>query len=108
MPVSFWCWLQRQLPMRSGLRRALVQLFRRDLFPSNGADTWDNLLPTFAHILESSIVVREHEAGVDMAGARSVLNPGGDPHDSCVEARAVANFPLVPALPGIDEPFVRH
>jgi hypothetical protein len=72
-------------PVRSGLRRALLQLFRRDLFPSNGADTWDTLLPTFAHTLESSIVVREHEAGVDKAKARSVFNPGKDKRNDSVQ-----------------------
>src|SRR4030081_1262884 len=93
--------------MRSGLRRASVQLFRGVLFRSDGVEVSDNLLPTIAHILESSIVLREHEAGVDRAKARSVLDPGKDERDDSVQPGAVADVPLVSAFPGIDEAFVR-
>jgi hypothetical protein len=63
-----------------------VRRFRGDLFRGDGVEVSDNLLPTFAHILESSFVLREHEAGVDKAKARSVLDPGEDPSDDCVQA----------------------
>jgi len=63
----------------------LVRLFRRDLFPSHGADTWDNLLPTVVHVLERNFVVREREAGVDQAKARSVFNPGKGERDDSVQ-----------------------
>jgi hypothetical protein len=52
----------------------------------NGTDLADNLLPSLAHVLESSVILRRDEAGMDKAKARSVLNPGKGPRDDCVEA----------------------
>jgi hypothetical protein len=45
------------------------------LFCSDGVDTLDNLLPTPAHVLERGIIHREHEAGMDKAKARALINP---------------------------------
>jgi hypothetical protein len=64
---------------------ALVRFSRGDLFAGDGADAWDNLLPASAHILESHIVLRQHEAGVDNAKARAVCNPGQGEGDDCVQ-----------------------
>src|SRR6195256_4864294 len=55
------------ISVRSGLRRGLVRLLRRDLFRSDGADGGDDLLPAIAHVLERGLVLREHEAGMDQA-----------------------------------------
>jgi hypothetical protein len=46
------------------------------LLGRDGADVSDNLLPTFAHVRERRLVLRQHEAGVDKAKARAVFNPG--------------------------------
>src|SRR5260370_37779740 len=86
---------------------ASVQL-RRVLFRSDGVDGSDNLLPTIANVLESGMVLREHEAGVDKAKARAVCNPGKGPRDDRVQPGAVADISLVSALPRIVEAFIRH
>src|SRR5260370_21753872 len=86
---------------------ASVQL-RRVLFRSDGVDGSDNLLPTIPHVLESGMVLREHEAGVDKAKARAVCNPGKGPRDDRVQPRAVAYISLVSALPRLDDAFIRH
>src|SRR5260370_31032296 len=86
---------------------ASVQL-RRVLFRSDGVDGSDNLLPTIAHVLESGMVLREHEAGVDKAKARAVCNPGKGPRDDRVQPGALADISLVSALPRIHEALIRH
>src|ERR1700730_14564265 len=76
------------------------------LLVGDGTDLSDNLLPTLAHVLESSIVLRQHEAGVDKAKAGAVFNPEKGPRDDSVQPGAVSDVSLVSALPGIDEAFV--
>src|SRR5215475_3150565 len=73
-----------------------------------GAEVSDNLRPSFAHVLESSCVLRQDEAGMDKAKTRAVFNPGKDPRDDSIQPRSVADVSLVPTFPGIDEAFVRH
>jgi len=51
----------------------------------DGADALDDLLPTLAHGIESRIVLRRDEAGMNKAKARSIFNPGKDPRDYSVQ-----------------------
>lgn len=55
------------------------------LFAGDAADVLDNLLPSFAHVLESSVVLRRDETGMDKAKARSVFNPGKHHRDYSVQ-----------------------
>src|SRR6185436_6820113 len=77
------------------------------LFAGNAVDVADNLLPTVAHASEGSLVLRQHEAGMDKAKARAVSDPGQGPGDDGVQRRAVADVALMPAFPGVDEALVR-
>src|SRR4051812_25915586 len=88
-------------PAEKPARRVL--LFASVLLVGDSAELLDNLLPAFAHILERSIVLREHEAGVDKAKARSVLGPGKDERNDGVERRAVPDIAFVAGFPGVDE-----
>src|SRR3977135_1213868 len=74
-----------QTSMRSGLRRAFAQRFRGVVFRSVGAAFFEDFRPHFTHILESSVVLRRDEAGMDKAKARSVFNPGKNPRDDSLQ-----------------------
>src|SRR5437660_9404097 len=94
--------------MRSGFRRAFVRRFGGVLFRSDGVEVSDNLCPSLAHALESSIVLWEHKAGVDQPKARAVFDSGKGPCDDRVQPGAVPNVSLVSTFPGIGEGFVWH
>ena len=55
------------------------------LLAGDFAEARDNLLPAFAHALERSIVLGQHEAGVDQANARSVFGLGKGEGDDGLE-----------------------
>jgi hypothetical protein len=71
--------------MRSGLRRAFAQRFRGVVFRSDGVELLEDFRPSFAHVLESSVILRRDEAGMDKAKARSVFNSGKNPRDDSLQ-----------------------
>src|SRR3954468_3469940 len=77
------------------LRRSSV------LFAGNLAETRDNLLPAFAHVVESDLVGRHDKAGMHQAKPRAAFDPGKNPGDDGVQPGAVSDVAVVAASPGI-------
>src|SRR5258708_1232570 len=67
------------------LQTAIFSIASVLLFAGDGADALDNLLPSSTHALESRIVLRRDETGMDKAKARSVSDPGKDPRDDGIQ-----------------------
>src|SRR5258708_25543174 len=79
---------------------------REVVFPSDGGDPFEDLRPSFAHLLERKIVLRRAEAGMHQANPGAAVDLGERPRDDGIKKRAVPGISGMSASPSVDQAFV--
>src|SRR5882724_6618662 len=85
-----------------------MQRFRGIALSSDGADTLDDLRPSFAHVLERKIVLRRVESGMHHANPNATLDLCERPGDNGLQTRAIPGIGVMSASPRVDQAFVRR